>query len=208
MCIGKIINSGSDGNCIIYHKTIAVDMGIPFSKIKPYLYDLQLIALTHIHSDHFNLSTIKRIAFERPGLRFLCGKWLVPYLDGIKNIDVCEIGIIYDYGIFKISAVKAYHDVENIGFRIFKDTHKLFHITDTCTLEGISAKNYNSYFIEVNYNDETIWETIKSYEEQGKYAYMRGAINSHLSKSQAQDFVIKNAGDNYEFVMLHQSKTS
>ena len=45
----KIINSGSDGNCVIYHNSIAVDMGIAFKQIKPYLYDLKLILLSHVN---------------------------------------------------------------------------------------------------------------------------------------------------------------
>ena len=75
---GNIISSGSHGNCVIYHKIIAVDVGVPFSMIKPYLKDLKLIVLTHVHFDHFNLKTIKKIAFERPTIRFFCGEWMLP----------------------------------------------------------------------------------------------------------------------------------
>ncbi|MGL5262615.1 MAG: hypothetical protein ACRC9P_09550, partial [Bacteroides sp.] len=48
----------------------------------------------------------------------------------------------------------------------------------------------------------------KDKESRGEFAHQRGSINSHLSKQQAQDFILKNAGDDYEFIMLHQSKDS
>lgn len=205
--VGNIISSGSHGNCIVYHGIIMVDVGVPFSMIKPYLKDLKLIVLTHIHSDHFNLKTIKKIAFERPTIRFFCGEWMLPYMDGVKNIDVCEIGKLYDYGLFKISAIKAYHDTPNIGVRIFKDNHKLIHITDTNTLEGITAMFYNEYYLESNYNSETIWETIKALEEKGEYAYMRGSINTHLSEIQCNDFFYANKGENSKLIRLHETRS-
>lgn len=46
----NIVNSGSDGNCLIFNKYMAIDMGITFKKLKPYLKELKIILLTHIHS--------------------------------------------------------------------------------------------------------------------------------------------------------------
>ena len=50
MEIHKIISSGSQGNCIIYNRNIAVDMGIAFNKVAPYIKDISLLLLTHVHS--------------------------------------------------------------------------------------------------------------------------------------------------------------
>ena len=154
--------------------------------------------------DHFNLSTIKKLAFERPSLRFGCCEWMVEHLQGIKNVDVYEIGKIYDYGLFQISPVKLYHDIPNCGYRIFKDGYKIFHATDTAHLEGISAKGYDLYALEHNYDEETVWNKIKEIEISGGYAHQRGAINSHLSWQQAQDFYFKNAGENSTIIRLHE----
>jgi len=204
----NIISSDSDGNAIIYFDSIMVDCGVPFSLINPYVRDIQLILLTHIHGDHFNLSAIKKLAFERPSLRFGCGEFLAEYLQDIRNVDVYEPGKLYDYGQFKISPVILYHDVRNFGYRIFKDDKRIFHATDTFTLDGITAKGYDLYAIEANYDEDTVWDIIKAKEAHGGYAHQRGSINSHLSRQQAQSFILSNAGKNYEFVMLHQSKTS
>lgn len=204
----NILSSGSEGNAIIYFDTIMIDCGIPFSLTKPYVKDIQLVLLTHIHGDHFNFSTIKKLAFERPSLRFGCGEFLAENLKDIRNIDIYEPGKIYDYGLFKVSPVVLYHDVKNFGYRIFKEDKKIFHATDTFTLEGITAKNYDLYAIEANYDEETVYKIIEERQARGEYAHQKGSINSHLSRQQAQSFVLKNAGPNYEFIMLHQSKTS
>ncbi|MDR2291871.1 MAG: MBL fold metallo-hydrolase [Prevotellaceae bacterium] len=202
----KILSSSSIGNAVIYFDTILVDCGIAFATIKPYIKNIQLILLSHEHGDHFNPSTLKAIQFERPSIRIGCGNFMTEKLTDLKNIDVFEIGKVYNYGAFKVSPVRLYHDVPNLGYRIFKGDKKIFHATDTFTLEGIAAKNYDLYALEANYDETKIWEVIKEKEMQGEYAYQRGAINSHLSIQQAQNFVIKNANNNYEFITLHQSK--
>ena len=48
--IYEIIQSGSNGNAIIYNQDIMVDCGVSFSKIKPYYKQIKLLLLTHIHS--------------------------------------------------------------------------------------------------------------------------------------------------------------
>lgn len=204
----NILSSGSQGNAIIYFDTILVDCGVAFNQIKPYLKNIQLVLLTHQHGDHFNLSTIKKLAFERPSLRFGCGTFLRGLMTGIKNVDIYNPGQLYDYGNVQISPIALYHDVENIGYRLFKDGKKIIHATDTFTLEGITAKNYDLYALECNYDQETVFQTIKEKELRGEYAHQRGSINSHLSRQQAQQFVLNNAGLDYEFIMLHQSQTS
>lgn len=202
----KIIQSGSTGNAILYLNSILVDCGVTYSKLKPYLNDIQIVLLTHSHGDHLNLNTIKKLSFEKPSLRFGCGAFLVEKLEGIRNVDVFDFGKIYNYGQFKVSPVKLYHDVPNFGYRIFKDNKKIFHATDTFTLEGITAKNYDLYALECNFDETRVYDIIREKEARGEFAHQRGSINSHLSLQKAQSFVLNNAGDNYEFIMLHQSK--
>lgn len=208
----KIIASGSTGNAVLYHQnTIAVDIGVPFNAIKPYLHSIQLVLLTHEHADHFNPITIKRLAKERPTLRFGCGKHLFYKLltSGVKqgNIDVFEVGKWYNYGEFMISTIQLYHDVENVGYRIHKGYHKTIHATDTFTLEGITAKNYDLFSLEHNYDEETVWDRIKEIEESGGFAHKRGAINSHLSEQQARNFFFENKHENSQLIRLHESKS-
>ncbi|MDR2004099.1 MAG: MBL fold metallo-hydrolase [Prevotella sp.] len=205
---GKIVKTGSDGNCVIFHKKIVVDIGIPYLMLKPYIKDIQIILLTHCHSDHFNLNTLKKILLERPAVRIAAGKWMLPYLNGLRNIDILDLNKWYDYRDFKLSIGKLYHDVDNGFWRIDKQGYKIIYATDTYTLDGISARYYNEYWIEANYDADTVHDIIHEKQARGEYAHQIGSINSHLSRQQAQDFVLKNAGENYEFILLHQSKSA
>ena len=202
----NILSTGSQGNAVIYHKSIMVDCGLPFEMVKPFLSDLQIVLLTHEHGDHININTLKKICFERPSLRVGCCEWMVEYVKDFKKVDVYEIGQLYNYGLFLISPVKLYHDVKNCGYRIFKDNHKTFHATDTNHLDGISAKDYDLYCIEHNYNEDTIFERIEAKEAKGDFAYQRNSINTHLSEQKARDFIYKNRKDSSIVVRLHESK--
>ena len=206
--IYKILSSGSHGNAVIYHNSILLDIGVPYSLIKPYVMDIQIVLLTHEHLDHFNTATIKRLAFERPTLRFACGEWMSEHLKGIKNIDILELNKWYDYGEFKLSTIKLYHDVENVGYRIFKGEYKIIHCTDSCHLSGITAPNYTHYFLEHNYSEETIHQQIAEIEARNGFAYQKGSTNTHLSSEQAQQFFFENKGENSEVIRLHESKTN
>lgn len=201
----NIISSGSKGNAVLYFNSVLVDCGVPFASLKPILYNIQLILLTHEHGDHFNESTIKALVKERPTLRIGCCEWMTDKLDFVKNLDVFKIGAVYNYGNLMISPVKLYHDVPNCGYRIFKNGKRIFHATDTSHLDGITAKDYDLYAIEHNYDAETVFEAIAMLEAAGNYAYQKGAVNSHLSEKQARDFIFENKGENSQVLRLHES---
>jgi hypothetical protein len=159
-------------------------------------------------SDHFNLNTLKRIAFERPTIRIGCGKWMLPYLEGFKNVDVYEYAKWYSYGEFKIATGKCYHDVENMFFRIEKNGHKTLRVTDTFTMEGVEAKGYSLYALESNYDEDTVWQIIQDKKDRGEFAHQIGSINSHLSFQQCNDFYFANKAEHSQLIRLHQSTTS
>ena len=89
----KIIATGSTGNAVLIFDSILVDVGVPYSLIKEYIYDLQIITWSHKHYDHFNLSTIKKIVEMRPTLRIAVveHEYERALQTGCKNIDVLEI---------------------------------------------------------------------------------------------------------------------
>ena len=111
----NIIATGSAGNAIVLNNNILIDCGVSFKALKEVYKELVLVLLTHIHSDHFSKTTIRKLAEERPTLRFACCEWLVSELIACgvskRNIDVLEIGKLYNYGLFQISPIKLYHDV-------------------------------------------------------------------------------------------------
>lgn len=206
----KIIESGSTGNAVVVNEQILIDCGVSYKKLTPYYKDLKLVLLTHIHSDHFNKTTIKKLAKERPTLRFGACNWLVNDLVkcGVdkRNIDVLEIGKVYDYMAFKISPIFLYHNVDNCGYRVFVDDKKLIYATDTNTLEGISAKDYDVYLIEGNHYEDEINAIIEYKQKNDIYPYELEAKNNHLSVEKATDWLLENMGENSTYELMHRSK--
>ena len=203
----KVIATGSTGNAILYHDSILVDCGVPYSLLKSDIKKIQIILLTHEHGDHLNLSTLEKISFERPSIRFACGSFLLDKVKHLRNVDVLEAGNIYNYGQFKISPVTLYHDVSNFGYRIMKGEHRTIHVTDTGHLQGITAPGYNLYAIEHNYDADSIDERIKAKTDAGEFSHEKGVINSHLSEQQAQDFIYQNKIGDAHVLKLHKSTT-
>lgn len=204
----KIISSCSTGNAVIIRDIILIDCGVTFKKLEKYYKKLKIVLLTHIHTDHFKKETIKKLAQERPTLRFACCNWLLrPLLEcGVnrRNIDVLEIGKRYDYKIFKVTPIKLYHDVPQCGYRVLFDNYKVIYATDTRTLEGITARNYDLYLIEGNYDEDEIQERIKIKQQKAIYAYEFRAKDTHLSRQQATNFLLENMGENSEYVFMHE----
>nr|DAS23823.1 MAG TPA: YycJ-like MBL-fold protein [Caudoviricetes sp.] len=204
----QVISSGSDGNAVIYNNAIMVDCGVSLKALQEVKRSLKIVLLTHKHSDHLKLRTLQRLQAERPTLRVACGNFLLEELPCIKNIDVLQVGKIYDYGAFKVSPIKLYHDVPNFGWRIFlPNGQKIFHATDTVHLEGITAKGYDLYAIEHNYCEEYIQEAIEEARANGEYTHAYGSIKTHLSIQQARAFIDKNRKESSEVLELHKSRS-
>lgn len=203
----QIVATGSQGNAVIVNRTILIDCGVSYKAIKPYVQDIKLVLLTHIHTDHFKASTIRKLHQERPTVRFGCGRWLVkPLIDaGVStaNVDILEGRTMYGYGICNVIPVHLIHDVPNFGYKIHFPIGKVFYATDTGNLNGIAARHYDLYLLEANYLDEDIQKKIAEKKAAGEYAYEQRVIRNHLSKAQCDDFVYRNIGANGEYVYLH-----
>ena len=208
MGIAKVISSGSEGNAVIYNNAIMVDCGVSLKALQEVKGSLKIVLLTHKHSDHLKIRTLQRLQAERPTLRVACGDFLLEELPCIKNIDVLQVGKIYDYGAFKVSPIKLYHDVPNFGWRVLlPNGQKIFHATDTVHLEGISAKGYDLYAIEHNYCEEYIQQAIEEARANGEYTHAYGNINTHLSIQQARAFIEANRKESSEVLELHKSRS-
>lgn len=202
----SVINTGSDGNATVLNGKVLIDCGVTFKKLKPYIKNLQLVLLTHVHQDHFNKRTIKLLAEERPKLRFGCCEWLVQELLDLginkKRIDVYKIGEKYTYtDTLAVQPIKLYHDVPQCGYRVLIDGYKCIYCTDTNTLDGIKAQNYDFYFIEGNYENE------QELHERAYTDYYENRVKStHLSKEYATNWLLENMGTNSVYVWMHEHK--
>ena len=209
----KILSTGSIGNCIVVNDYLMLDCGLPYTKIQPYLDKIKLIFISHCHSDHLKKSTIKRIAYEKPKIKFIVGNFLVNELIELgvnkRNVITFETGKWFDIGIFQVKMDYLFHDVPNNCLHIkFKNEEKLFYATDTSSIDHIEAKGYNLYLIEANYNtDEELREKIKEDEEQGQFSYYKRVLETHLSQLQAINWLDQNKNEDSEYCFIHQHIT-
>ena len=205
----EIISTGSHGNAVLLNDYILVDCGVSYKALQPYIKALRLVLLTHAHGDHFNRATIRRLAYERPALRFGGGAWLAQALIesgvGKDRIDILSTGRSYRYGDDKVIPVPLQHNVPNQGYKIhFGSGKKAIYATDTSTLAGITAKDYDLYMIEANYEDEEIVKRIHDKVKGGEYAYEINAVQNHLSKEKCDEWIYKNIGSNGVYIYMHQ----
>ena len=186
----KVLGSSSAGNCFLINDDLMIDAGLPYSKIKDKVKNVRYVLLTHIHGDHFNTSTIRKLLVENENIIFVCGEWLSEHLFKIANP---ENVMVYNFDVlnvldYKIAMIEAYHDVPNCGYRIMQGSHKHLHITDTVTLDGIEAKGYDTASIECNHERERALQLIEEAKENGEFSHLKGAINSHLSVDKTIQF--------------------
>lgn len=186
----KVIETGSSGNCFLFGE-LMIDCGLPYSKIKDHVKPNAL--LTHCHGDHFNNSTIRKLSTNH-NVTFYALPYLCERLQtiGIDNFVVIEAGKVYQIGDYMVSPVTAYHDVENVGYRIMHKGIKHFHITDTATLEGITARDYTSASIECNHCEIAALQLIEEARLNNEFTHMARAMDSHLSVQKAIDFILEN----------------
>lgn len=207
MVNAEVVATGSTGNFSVLEKKVSIDAGVSYKIVEPYMDGLKLCLLTHIHSDHFRPSTVRRMAMEKPLLRFGCCAWMVKPLveSGVakSQIDVLKPNYLYSYGICNVIPVELFHDVPNVGYKIHFPTGKVFYATDTGSLSGINARNYDLLMVESNYIDEEIKARMDEKCARGEYCYEQRSLKYHLSKAKCDDFIVKNSGPNTQFIYLH-----
>lgn len=204
----NIISTGSKGNAVVINDQILIDCGVPYKLLKSTLKNLQLVLLTHVHSDHFKPATVRALHRERPTLRFGCCEWMVwPMLEaGVDKrvIDVYGPTRWFSYWGFSIKPVPLFHNVPNCGYRIWIGGEDIFYATDTGTLDDIEAKDYDLYMIEANHTRAELEERIAEKQAKGEFSYEISAASNHLSQEQAEDWLYQQMGPNSKYVFLHQ----
>lgn len=207
----NIIATGSSGNAVVIDDRILIDCGVPIKALESVINSIKLVLLTHIHKDHFKPGTAAAVHRRRPTVRFGCCEWMVaPLLDaGISKrmIDVYDFKYLYDYnhnGGYTIMPERLTHNVPNCGYHISgPDGTVLFYATDTGTLDGVVAKDYDLYLIEANHTRAELEARMEEKQSSGAYAYEIEAAQNHLSREQAEDWIYRNIGPKGQYVFLH-----
>ena len=207
----NIIATGSSGNAVILDGRILIDCGVPYKMLRPYVRDLQLVLLTHEHGDHFRPGTVRTLAMARPALRWGCCDWMVLHLLGAgvdkRVIDVYAptYSAVYHWlDDLMVIPVPLFHNVPNCGYKLALHGEKIFYATDTGTMDGVEAPYYDLYLIEANHTQAEIEERIREKEAAGEFIYETAAMQNHLSREQALEWLSRNMGQNSRYVFLHQ----
>lgn len=193
-----IIKSGSKGNCVKIEDVI-VDVGVPFSTIKPYLYRVNYILITHIHSDHLNKATVKKIRQLFPHIEII-SHWQVA-----QHVDVDHI-INAGYQLFTdeytFNAFELKHDVECYGFYWEVDGQNVIYATDTNNLNNAPNDKFDYLFLESNHDLAKIRQTKPTRGYDPRLSALR-----HLSTFDSKQFYFTHRRDrDSEWIELHKSE--
>ena len=192
-----ILSTGSHGNAILFCESVLLDAGVAYKHLKPYVSSIKAVLLTHIHGDHFNKSVIQQLCVANESIKFCCGEFLVDNLIDLgipkKSIVTLKLGQRYKIDDISFWAVHLYHDAPNFGYRIHQGKHKHFHATDTATLEGITANNYDTATLECNHEIVAADKIMIDKANDGEFCHLRRAVATHLGVAKAIDFVQVNS---------------
>ena len=206
----NIINSSSDGNAIVVEKILLLDCGIPYTKLKQYLKHIKLVFISHCHKDHLLPSTISKIAYNYPTIKFVVGsedlvKRLVECGIRTNKIIVLPEGKWFDMGAVKVKLEPLVHDVDNHCLKFEINKKKGIYIVDTSNVDNIKAQGYDLYLIENNYREDILKKHIDECEDENKMYYLSRVSRTHLSDEQCNSFLIENMKDNGVYEYIHQS---
>ncbi len=209
----EIIATGSKGNAVLLNGIYLIDCGVPFGKIKPYLRKIRLVFLTHIHSDHFNSSTIRKLHAHRPTLRFVCCRnLLVPLCSeaGVSpdNITVLEPGQTAAFshlpdGQLRVTPFGLIHNVPNVGWIFRSDAGSALYATDTQYIP-VAAPNLDLYMVECNYKGNELEQRKERKLAEGGFVYEDTVAACHMSFETVMAWLSQNATPHSKVVLLHQ----
>lgn len=196
----EIISTGSKGNCVIIND-VMIDCGVPFNRIKEYLYDVKYLLLTHIHSDHIKPSTLQNIKKLFPKIQIIANHE-VHQLYGVDTIANASFQIETEDYVF--TPFECIHDVVTYGFTWEHEGFSIIYATDTSSMEFAPDEQYDYFFIESNHCEKKV-ELILGQQERYGYDAYSGA-KRHLSTQQAKTFYYTHRRNrDSQFIELHQS---
>jgi len=204
----EIISTGSNGNGVVINDRILIDCGVSFKSVRPYMKKLDIVLLTHQHSDHFRASTVYALHRSRPTLRFCCCSWMVEPLSiaGVspRAIDLIEAGQWYRLLGAMIYAFPLAHNVPNCGWLVYDNGQTAMYATDTGTMDGLSFKDLDLYLIEANHTEAELEARAAAKLEAGIYSYEAAAAVNHLSQERTLAWLAENMGQHSVYQFLHQ----
>ena len=194
----KIIASGSSGNSVRI-ENVLIDCGVPFKKIKDELYDIDVLLLTHIHTDHINKTTLRKI------------KELFPRITVVGNYEVathhtidilCNSGYEFEAHGISFEPFEVVHDVVTYGFKFNIGGNQIIYATDTNNLDMVDkSEKFDYMFVESNYDEVKIKHARATRGYDPKISALR-----HMSMQKSREFYfIHRASKDSVWEELHRS---
>ena len=84
-----------------------------------------------------------------------------------------------------------------------REPEKVLYATDTVSMEGVEAKDYELYLLECNHHEDEIQAKIQEKTASGQFSYEVRAAATHLSWEKAMAWLQEN-GPNSKFIPMHQ----
>lgn len=197
-----IIGSGSSGNCVVIGGNVMVDCGLSYDKIEDYLYDIDILLLTHIHSDHINPRTFERIRLEFPNI-VVIGNYEIAYLYDVDIIANKNKPI--NVGLYTFVPFEGFHDVLVYGFTWEKDGLSIIYATDMANFNNAPEKQYDYLFLESNHDEKKLNAVRGKTKQYGYNAYACGKRHCSTQKCLAFYFMFRR-NEESELIELHKSK--
>lgn len=196
----EVIQSGSSGNAVRI-ENILIDCGVPQKKLGKAIYDVDILLLTHAHSDHIRPATLNRIRKSFPNITIV-GNYEIAYSN---KVDIISSHFnSFDLKGWTITPFPCVHDVTTQGFVLEKDDLSIIYATDTATMENAPKfRKYDYFFIESNHDEVKIEQARKT----KKYGYdVWKSASRHLSTQKAKAFYYLNRkSKDSKFIELHKS---
>lgn len=201
----NILASSSKGNAYLVNNKMLIDIGVPFTKISDYVNEIELILISHRHSDHIKIPTLKKAMEQNENIKLMCNEDVFKFLkekefstELFKRIEILKTMKRYQFTSnnieYKFIPIHLYHDVENNGFifaykNLINDklvTH--LHGTDTHTTKGIKgiANRIDVLTFECNYTPNYAKNNDEEKRKNGAWSNYQNVLNTHLS---ANEFV-------------------
>lgn len=219
----NILASSSKGNCMIAENFLMVDVGVPFELIFSNGFsaiDIKVVLITHRHGDHLNLATLTELVSQNPTITIISNADVIGLLkeqnmDGNLIVLGLDEKFIYEQNMdtYTIIPIQLTHDfnIPCYGYRIlikdiFGDMFRWIYMTDTGGFDGISAKDYDLFTIESNYDSEELIQIVQEKMLKGEFCHEFRTMMAHTSNGQCTDFYLENKHENSILERMHNRK--
>lgn len=198
----EIIGSGSSGNSVII-ENIMIDCGLPYKKLKDYLYDVDYLLITHTHQDHVKKSTYNAIVKDFPNI-IIASNYEVARKYHVD--EVMNEGNEYELGEYVITPFSGPHDVLVYGYAFSIDDINIIYATDMNNYKRAPKIKYDLLFLEANHDEKKLQAISKSNAKR-QYGYdVVASAKRHCSRQKCKAFYFVHRRDkDSKLIELHKS---